>query len=93
MEAEKAECATADLSVEVTIKRRGTGEIGATSVVPADEEAVAEKELAQKQTALKLLSVKSRIINLKRAFPFQIESIRRLLLLENNSDRRQSRRK
>ena len=42
LEAEKAECAAADLSLEAAIKRRGTV-VSATSVVPVDEDTVAEK--------------------------------------------------
>ena len=70
MEAERAECAVADLSLEAAIKCRGGLEVSATSVVFADEEAVAEKELAQKQTALKISSVKSRINKLKKDVSF-----------------------
>ena len=68
MEAERAEYAAADLSLEAAIKRRGGSEVSvsATSVVFVDEEVVTEKEMAQKQTALKLSSVKFRINKLKK---------------------------
>ena len=61
IEAKRAECDAANASLEPAIKRRGT-KVSATSIVPANEEAVAKKELAQKQTVLKLLSVRSRSI-------------------------------
>ena len=73
LEAEKAECAAADLLLEVAFKRRGTV-VSATSVVPpvpVDEDAVTEKELAQKQIAIKLSSVKSRINKLKKGVTFR----------------------
>ena len=63
MEAERAECAAADLFLEAAIKRRGgdpAAKISATSVIE-DDYAVAEKDFTQNQTKLKLSAVKSRI--------------------------------
>ena len=64
------ECATANLCLEAAIKCPGGTEVSTISAVPVDEEAVTEKELAQKQTALKLLSVKCRINKLKKVVQF-----------------------
>ena len=70
--AERAEIAAADSSLELAIKRRGTvvSAISIVPPVPVDEDAVAEKELAQKQTVIKLCSVKSRINKLKKDVSF-----------------------
>ena len=67
IEAERAESAAANLSLEAAIKRQGgdSVEISATSVIK-DNEAVAEKELTQKQTQIKLSSVMFRINRLKK---------------------------
>ena len=72
IEAEKAECAAADLSLEAAIKRRGNdaAAISATSVV-ADDEAEAEKKFTQKQTKIKLSAIKSRINKLKKDVTFR----------------------
>ena len=64
------ECAAANLSLEAAIKCPGGTEVSTTSAVPVDEEAVTEKELAQKQIALKLSTVKSRINKLKKDVSF-----------------------
>ena len=72
IEAERAECAAAYFLLEIAIKCRGgdsTVEINATSVIE-DDDAVAEIELTQKQTAIKLSSVKSRINTLKKDISF-----------------------
>ena len=74
IEAKKAECDATDASLEVAIKRHDT-EVSVTSVVlnthnSTNEKAITEKELAQKQTLLKLSSVRSRINKLKRAVKF-----------------------
>ena len=73
IEAEKAECAAADLSLEAAIKRRGNGaaEISATSVVEEDE-AEAEKKFTQKQTKIKLSAVKSRRNKLKKEVVYKV---------------------
>ena len=62
MEAEKAEVAAADLSLEAAIKRRSdkTPVISAT-LVGEDDEAAAEKKFTQQQTKVKLSAVKSRL--------------------------------
>ena len=67
IEAERAECAAVDLSLEAAIKRRGgdSVKISATSVIQNDD-AVAEKKITQKQIQLKLSAVKSRINKLKK---------------------------
>ena len=72
IETEIAECAAADLSLKAAIKRRGgsVGKVSAMSVIE-DEDAVAEKEIAQKQATIKLSSVKSRINKLKKDVPFE----------------------
>ena len=73
IEAERAECAAADLSLEAAIKRRGNdpaAKISATSVVE-DDEAEAEKEFTQSQTKIKLSAVKSRINKLKKGVTFR----------------------
>ena len=72
MEAEKAEVAAADLSLEAAIKRRSekTPVISATSVVE-DDDAEAEKKFTQQQTKIKLLAVKSRINKLKKDVTFR----------------------
>ena len=69
IEAEKAECAAADLSLDAAIKRQGNAAavISATLVVEDDD---AEKKFTQKQTAIKLLAVKSRINKLKKDVSF-----------------------
>ena len=72
IEAERAECAVADLFLEAAIKRCGGNsavKVSTMSVIE-DDDAVAEKELTQKQTAIKLCSVKSRIIKLKQDVSF-----------------------
>ena len=78
MEAERAECAAADLSLEAAIKRRGNdlaAKINATSVsatsVIEDDDAVGEKEFTQNQTKTKLFAVKSRINKLKKGVIFR----------------------
>ena len=70
IEAKKTGNDATGTSLEAAIKRCATGDINATSVVPANEEATAKKELAQEQTALKLLSVKSRNNKLKKCISF-----------------------
>ena len=73
MEAERAECATAYLSLETAIKHRGgnpAAKISATSAIEVDD-AVAEKEFVQSQTKLKLSAVKSRINKLKKGVTFR----------------------
>ena len=68
IEAERAECAAADLSSEAAIERRGNypaAKISAMSVVE-DEDAEADKEFTQSQTKIKLSAVKSRINKLKK---------------------------
>ena len=57
--------------MEAAIKRHGVSavKIGATSVIE-DKDTVAEKELTQKQTAIKLSSVNSRINKLKKDVSF-----------------------
>ena len=62
MEAEKAEFAAEDLSLEAAIKRRSdkTPVVSAT-LVKEDDEAAAEKQFTQQQTKIKLSAVKSRL--------------------------------
>ena len=55
-----------DAQLDVTIQRRGGADVSATAVVPpnqtsVDEDVEKEKDVAEKQTVLKLLSVLSRI--------------------------------
>ena len=74
MEAEKAEVAAVDLSLEAVIKRRSdkTPVISATSVVE-DDEAAAEKKFTQQQTKIKLSAVKSRLTKMvKKDVVFKI---------------------
>ena len=70
IEAEKAECAAADLSLDAAIKRRGNDAavISASSVVGDDD---AEKKFTQKQTVIKLSTIKSRINKLKKDVTFK----------------------
>ena len=73
MEAEKTECAAADLSLEAAIKLWGNypaAKISATSVVEEDD-AETEKEFTQSQTKIKLSAVKSRINKLKKGVTFR----------------------
>ena len=78
MEAERAECAAADLSLKAVIKRRGNDpadkisamSVSATSVIE-DDDAVAEKEFTQNQTKIKLSAVKFRINKLKKDVSFR----------------------
>ena len=67
IEAEIAECATADLSLEAATNRRGGSavKVSATLVIE-DEDVVAEKEITWKQTVIKLSSVMSRMDKLKK---------------------------
>ena len=75
IEAEQAEVAAADLSLEAAIKRRRGSDpapvISATSVVE-DDEANVKKKFTQQQTKIKLLAVKSRINKLKKDVVFKI---------------------
>ena len=74
IEADKAEVAAADLSLEAAIKRRGGSDapvISAKSVV-VDDEADAEKKFTQQQTKIKLSAVKSRINKLTKDVVFKI---------------------
>ena len=73
IEAEKAEVAATDLSLEAAIKCRGNDAlvISATSVVE-DDEAAAEKKFTQQQTKIKLSAVKSRINKLKKDVVFRV---------------------
>ena len=74
MEAERAECAAADLSLKAAIKRQDNNpvaKISATSIVK-DDDAEAEKEFTWKKTTIKLSAVKSRINKLKKDVSFKV---------------------
>ena len=70
IEAEKAECAAADLSLGVVIKRRGDA-AAVISAMLVIEDADAKKKFTQKQTVIKLSAIKFRINKLKKNVSFK----------------------
>ena len=76
LEAEKAEVAAVDQSLDAALKRRagGTAVVSATSVVEdVDDEVAAEKKFNEQQKKIKLASVKSRLTKMSKKVTLKVD--------------------
>ena len=76
LEAEKAEVAAVDQSLDAALKRRagGTAVVSATSVVEdVDDKVAAEKKSNEQQKKIKLASVKSRLTKMSKNVTLKVD--------------------